>query len=122
MAQTILIIDDDRGLIKLLETGLANQGYHVLTATTGESGLNIAQNKDIDLILLDVILPGMKGREVCKKLKMDENTKNIPIFFLTSKNSQDDIKAELEAGAVAHITKPVDLNHLVPKIVAVLPK
>ena len=111
-----------RSLIKLLETGLADKGYHVLTATTGESGLSIAQNKEIDLILLDVILPGIKGREVCAKLKMEEKTKNIPVFFLTAKDSPDDIKAELDLGAVAHITKPVDFNHLIPKIVAALPK
>ena len=122
MAQTILIIDDDRGMVKLLESGLADVGYRVLSANTGEGGLQIAENKDVDLILLDIILPGMKGREVCKKLKENEKTRIIPVIFLTAKNSEDDIKAEMEAGGVAHITKPIDLNGLIPKIMEILPR
>ncbi len=121
MAQTILIVDDDRGMVKLLESGLRDVGYQVLSANTGEGGLQIAQNKDVDLVLLDVILPGMKGREVCKKLKADERTKIIPVVFLTAKDSEDDVKAELEAGGIAHITKPIDLNGLIPKIMEILP-
>ncbi|MDP8265281.1 MAG: response regulator [Candidatus Aceula lacicola] len=122
MAQTILIIDDDRGMVKLLESGLADVGYYVLSANTGEGGLQIAENKDVDLVLLDVILPGMKGREVCMKLKENEKTKLIPVIFLTAKDSEDDIKAEMEAGGVAHITKPIDLNGLIPKIMEILPR
>lgn len=121
MSKTILVVDDDKGLIKMLETGLTAKGYTVLAANTGEGGLQIAQNKAIDLILLDVILPGVKGRQVCVKLKEDPKTKDIPVVFLTSKNSPDDVKAELAAGAVAHITKPVDLNELLKKLDEVLP-
>ena len=120
MPKTILVVDDDRGVIKMLEAGLQAQGYTVLSANTGEGGLQIAQNKEVDLILLDVILPGAKGRAVCKQLKADEKTKNIPVVFLTAKDSPDDIKAEMDAGAIAHITKPVDLNKLVLKVSEVL--
>lgn len=120
MPKTILVIDDDRGLIKMLETGLALKGYAVLSAVTGEGGLQIAQNKPVDMVLLDVILPKMKGREVCVKLKENQKTKNIPVIFLTVKSSPDDIKAELEAGAIAHITKPVDLTDLIAKVSKVL--
>ncbi|MDD3374313.1 MAG: response regulator [Candidatus Omnitrophica bacterium] len=122
MAQTILIIDDDRGMVKLLESGLAQVGYQVLSANTGEGGLQIAENKEIDLILLDVILPGMKGREVCKKLKENEKTKLIPVIFLTAKDSEDDVKAEMDVGGIAHITKPIDLNGLIPKVMEILPR
>lgn len=121
MSKTILVVDDDKGLIKMLETGLATKGYTVLAANTGEGGLQIAQNKAIDLILLDVILPGVKGRQVCAKLKENPVTRDIPVVFLTSKNSPDDIKAELAAGAIAHITKPVDLHELFKKLEEVLP-
>jgi CheY-like chemotaxis protein len=122
MGKTILVIDDDLGLVHLLEKGLGKQGYEVLIASTGEEGLQLAQEKSVDLILLDVIMPKMKGREVCKRLKEDERTKQIPVVFLTAKNSPDDLQAEIAAGAVAHITKPVDLNALMPKIVDVLEK
>ena len=116
MRKTILVIDDDKGLIKMLETVLGSQGYVVLSANTGEGGLQIAQNKPVDLILLDVILPGMKGRQVCARLKESETTKDVPVIFLTAKDSPDDIKAEMEAGAIAHITKPIELTELIARV------
>jgi DNA-binding response OmpR family regulator len=122
MSKTILVIDDDKGLIKMLETSLSAQGYLVFSANTGEGGLQIAQNKVIDLILLDVILPGLKGRQVCVKLKENEKTRAIPVVFLTAKDSPDDVKAELAAGAIAHITKPIDLHELIAKLREVLPE
>jgi DNA-binding response OmpR family regulator len=121
MPKTILVVDDDKGLVKMLETGLTIKGYNVLSANTGEAGLQIVQNKTVDLILLDVILPGMKGRQVCMKLKENEKTKNIPVVFLTAKHSADDVKAELAAGAIAHITKPIDLSQLISLVQAVFP-
>lgn len=121
MPKTILVIDDDKVLIKMLETGLGAKGYNVLTAETGERGLKVAQNVPVDLILLDVILPGVKGREVCKKLKQEEKTKNVPVVFLTAKNSPDDVKAELAAGGIAHITKPIDLSSLISLVQTVFP-
>ena len=121
MPKTILVVDDDKGLVKMLETGLAIKGYRVLSANTGEAGLAMAQSAPIDLILLDVILPGMKGRQVCLKLKENEKTKNIPVVFLTAKHSPDDVKAELAAGAIAHITKPIDLSQLISLVQKVFP-
>ena len=119
MSKTILVVDDDKGIIKLLESALQEKGFEVFSAGTGEGGLQIAQNKKVDLILLDVILPGIKGRQVCAQLKANEQTKHIPVVFLTAKDSPDDIKAELEAGAIAHITKPIDLKTLIPKLMEV---
>ncbi|MCX5681128.1 MAG: response regulator [Candidatus Omnitrophica bacterium] len=122
MSKSILVVDDDQGLIKILEKSLGAKGYTVLSAVTGEGGLHIAQNKPVDLILLDVILPKIKGREVCARLKENKKTKDIPIIFLTAKNSSDDIKAELAAGAVSHITKPFSLTELISQVSKVLPK
>jgi len=114
--KSILIIDDDESIIKTVRAILISQGYSVLAASSGENGLKIAQNQKPDLILLDVILPGVKGRDVCKQLKEDVKTKNIPVVFLTSKDSEDDIQAEKEVGGEGHLTKPVDAKMLIAAI------
>ena len=114
--KTVLIIDDDMGLLKTMKNGLLKEGYSVLTANTGEKGIEIARTKRPSLIILDVILPKMKGREVCIKLKKEDKTKDIPVIFLTAKDSLDDIKAEMEIGAVSHITKPVHFPKLLMEI------
>lgn len=108
----ILIVDDDPGLLKTVEYILDWAGYDILTAETGEEGLAIAGREKLDLIILDVLLPGIKGREVCKELKDAPGTRDIPVIFLTSKDSCDDIEAEMELGAVEHITKPVNPTSL----------
>lgn len=114
--KSILVVDDDEGIVKTVRPILMTNGYSVLTALTGEEGLQIAFVQKPDLIILDVILPGMKGREVCRKLKADSRTRNIPVVFLTSKDSPDDVRAEKEAGAVAHLTKPINPKELIATI------
>ena len=114
--KSILCVDDDETIIKIIRPLLMSYGYSVLTAKTGEMGLEIAKQQKPDLILLDVILPGIKGREVCKILKREESTKNIPVVFLTSKASSDDIKAEMAAGAAAHLSKPINSRVLISTI------
>ncbi len=116
----VLVIDDDKALLKMIRANLINHGMNVLTADTGEKGLELAQKKDPDLIILDVILPGMKGREVCSRLKQDQRTSKIPIMFLTAKDSPDDIKAEMDAGALMHLTKPVNPQELFSEIKKIL--
>lgn len=118
--KSILVVDDDEGLLKTIRPILIKAGFAVLTATTGEEGLQIAQDQRPDLIVLDVILPGIKGRDVCKELKSKGQTEDIPVVFLTSKDSPDDIQAELQAGAVTHLTKPVDAKLLVSTIQNIL--
>ena len=118
--KSILIIDDDESIIKTVRAILISKGYAVLTADSGESGLMIAKNQKPDLILLDVILPGIKGRDVCKKLKEETETKNIPVVFLTSKDSEDDIQAEKALGAQEHLTKPVNAQVLISTIYNIL--
>jgi CheY-like chemotaxis protein len=118
--QSILIVDDDETSQKITRGILLKAGYSVLTADSGEEGLRIAQEKKPSLILLDVIMPKMKGREVCQQLKEFPDTANIPVVFLTAKNSPDDVKAEMEVGAQAHLTKPVNPEQLITVVREVL--
>ena len=120
MYKNILIIDDDKGLLKLLSTSLTTNGFKISTAENGEAGLEAAKRDRPDLIILDVLMPGIKGREVCARLKSEEATKDIPVIFLTSKKSQDDIKAEMELGALTHFTKPVDSKKLLKELKKIL--
>ncbi len=119
-AKKVLIVDDDRMLHSMLHPILTSYGFEVVSAMTGEEGLQMAVSVKPDVILLDVIMPKMKGREVCKRLKESADTKDIPVLFFTAKGSEDDIKAELEVGAVGHITKPVHPAFLVQRIREVL--
>jgi len=114
--KSILIVDDDEAFIKMVRPILLSRGYSVLTASTGESGLQIVQSQKPDMVLLDVILPGIKGRDVCKKIKADISTKHIPVVFLTAKGSPDDIMAEEAVGSSGHITKPVQAQVLLDTV------
>ena len=118
--KSILIVDDDEMVVTMLRPILISNGYAVLSAETGEIGLEIARKQKPDLICLDIILPGIKGRDVCRELKEDEETKDIPVIFLTSKNSEDDIKAGQELGAVAHLNKPVNTEELIATLNRIL--
>jgi len=120
MRKSVLVVDDDEGILTTMKKILLPVGYSVLTASSGERGFQIAQTQKPDLIVLDVILPGMKGREVCRRLKEDAATKDIPVIFLTAKDSPDDIKAEMEAGAIAHVTKPLHSKMMIAKIKEIL--
>ena len=116
----ILVVDDDKGLLKVLRANLMSHGFSVITADTGEKGLQLAGKKKPDLIILDVLLPGIKGREVCAKIKKNKLTSRIPVLFLTAKDSPDDVKAEMAAGALGHLTKPVDPKELIAEIKNIL--
>ncbi len=116
----VLVIDDDRGFLKMVYSFLLSRGHSVILAENGEKGIKLAKKKKPDLILLDVIMPKMKGREVCAHLKEDEETKDIPVIFLTAKDSPDDIRAEMELGALTHITKPFNSQELFSKIAGIL--
>jgi CheY-like chemotaxis protein len=118
--KSVLIIDDDTGLHAMLTPVLKKAGYDTYSALTGEQGIKEAGERHPDLILLDVILPGIKGREVCAQLKQDEATREIPILFLTSKNHPDDVEAELKAGAIGHMTKPINSQSLLSEIQRVI--
>jgi len=107
--QTILIVDDVPANIKVLGEALKME-YHIAVATNGEKALQIAASlKPPDLILMDIIMPGMDGYEACKKLKQGEQTRNIPIVFITAKDQEEDETHGLELGAVDYITKPFSI-------------
>ena len=118
--RSILVVDDDETICKIVRPILFSHGYSVLTANSGEDGLQIAKIQKPNLILLDVILPGIKGREVCKALKEDPKTKDIPVVFLTAKDSPEDIQAERAVGSSGHLTKPVNAKLLIEMIQSIL--
>ena len=114
--KSVLVVDDDPGLLKTVKGILLARGYSVLTASTGEKGMQVAKLQKPDLILLDVILPGLKGRDVCARIKEEEQSADIPVVFLTAKDSLDDIKAEMAVGGISHLTKPVDAKKLLAEV------
>ena len=122
MSKKILLVDDDPGMHLIVVPILSKAGYSVLSAKNGEQALHLALNERPDLIILDVIMPGIKGRDLCKKIKAYDVLKNIAVIFLTAKNSQDDIQAELDAGAVTHLTKPVNPMELLKTVDGIIGK
>jgi DNA-binding response OmpR family regulator len=104
--QTILIVDDEPTSIDILNEVLKDS-YKIVFAKDGAGGIKIAlSDTPPDMILLDIVMPGIDGYEVCKKLKKDDHAKNIPIIFITAKGKEDDETKGFELGAVDYITKP----------------
>jgi DNA-binding response OmpR family regulator len=116
MSKKILLVDDDPGVHMIVIPILSKEGYLPISAKSGEQALQLALNERPDLIILDVIMPGIKGRDLCKKIKAYDVLKDTAVIFLTSKDSEDDVKAELEAGAITHLTKPVNPTELLQTI------
>lgn len=117
---TILLVEDEQDLLELLEYNLEREGYQVRTAGTGEAGLKEVRTELPDLILLDLMLPGMDGLEVCRTLKSRENTAVVPVIMLTAKGEESDIVRGLELGADDYITKPFSPRVLLARIRALL--
>ncbi|CAN2041294.1 DNA-binding transcriptional dual regulator PhoB [Candidatus Magnetomoraceae bacterium gMMP-15] len=116
----ILIVDDEEDILELLQYNLAREGYQISRAITGEEALKKSKRLQIDLIVLDLMLPGIDGLEVTKFLKDNSNTKNIPIIILSAKGEEADIVAGLELGADDYITKPFSPRVLIARIRAIL--
>lgn len=117
MKERILIIEDDEAILKLLRRGLAYEGYQVDTAMDGHSGLNLARDEHPDLVILDWMLPGMDGLEVCRRLRV---AGNVPILMLTAKDTIQDRVQGLDAGADDYLVKPFELDELLARIRALL--
>lgn len=118
--RTILLIDDDTEFVRILSRQLEHWGYQVLTAENGERGLNAASEHPPDLILLDILMPKMKGREVCAHLKANQKTAKIPVFFLSALEMAEHIKAGLAMGAEDYVVKPYQPEDLRKRIEACL--
>jgi len=114
--QSVLVVDDEPVNIQLLKRKLEWDGLEVLTADNGQACLEIARANAPDLILLDVMMPGMDGFEVCQKLRENDATKSIPVIFVTAHNSKKGKLEGLEAGAVDYITKPIDLDETIARV------
>ncbi len=118
--ETILIVDDEEDIIELIKYNLKNEGYSILTALSGEQAMKMAKQFSPDLIVLDLMLPGIDGLEVTKYLRNDEQTQDIPIVMLTAKGEETDIVTGLELGANDYISKPFSPKVLVARIRAIL--
>ena len=117
MNERILIIEDDQAILKLIQRGLAYEGYAVDVATDGRAGLNMARDHNPDLVVLDWMLPGMDGLEVCHRLRTGGP---MPILMLTAKDTIQDRVQGLDAGADDYMVKPFNLDELLARIRALL--
>jgi len=116
----ILVVDDEEDILELVSYNLAKAGYRVTSVTSGEDAIKTARSKLPDLVLLDLMLPGVDGFEVCNTLKRDSRTANIPIVMLTARGEEADVVSGLELGADDYITKPFSPRVLLARIKAVL--
>lgn len=120
MGRKILVVDDEEVLVETITYNLEQSGYQVLTATDGASALEIARQELPDLIVLDIMLPGMDGLEVCRQLRRDKRTSTVPIIMLTAKADEIDKVVGLEVGADDYVTKPFGRRELLARIRALL--
>ncbi len=117
---TILVVDDEEDILELIAYNLKKEGYQVITVLTGELALKETRNRLPDLILLDLMLPGLDGLEVCRQLKNSQTTRTIPIIMVTAKGEESDVVTGLELGADDYIAKPFSPKVLIARVRAVL--
>ncbi len=116
----ILVIEDDETVQSILKDALESEGFNTIFSDNGKDGLELAQNRLPHLILLDVMLPGMNGWEVCRRLKNNSMTRPIPILFLTARDQYEDMMEAISLEAAGYITKPFSVKELKQKIKKVL--
>ena len=116
----ILIIEDEPDIQELVKTVLTGNGFEVFTASNGEEGLSAAVNRGPDLIILDVMMPGLSGLEICRLLKGRRETKKTPILMMSVLNREVDKKYVFEAGADAFLVKPFSISLLLTTVDSVL--
>lgn len=117
MKEHILIVEDDEGIVRLLRRGLTYEGYQVEAALDGEGGLAMAREHHPDLVILDLMLPGIDGLEVCQRLR---GGTNVPILMLTAKDTLQDRVQGLDAGADDYLVKPFELEEVLARVRALL--
>lgn len=120
MARKILVVDDEAVLVETIAYNLEQAGYRVVTAADGRSALDAARSEMPDLIILDIMLPGMDGLEVCRQLRRERSTATTPIVMLTAKGDEIDKVVGLEVGADDYVTKPFGRRELLARVRALL--
>jgi len=118
--KTILIIEDEEDILALVHYNLARDGFQVVCATSGEDGLRMVAEHHPDLVLLDLMLPGVDGLEVCRRLRSDAETAALPIVMMTARGEESDVVTGLELGADDYVTKPFSPKILIARVRAVL--
>jgi two-component system, OmpR family, alkaline phosphatase synthesis response regulator PhoP len=119
-AKRVLVVDDEEDLLELIRYNLAKEGFDVRTAATGEDALAALEKVDVELVLLDLMLPGMDGLAVCRAVKADPKTADVPIIMVTAKGEEADVVKGLALGADDYVTKPFSPKVLVARVSAVL--
>jgi DNA-binding response OmpR family regulator len=112
MPKRILVVDDDENILSLERTILEQKGFDVTTAGGGEEALRVLRKDAFDLVLLDVMMPDKDGFEVCRQIKLEPRTKNLPVIFLTAKGGGEALAEGFDSGAVMYINKPFTANKL----------
>jgi two-component system response regulator RpaA len=117
---TILVIDDDDIVARSVELSLRHGGFQVTVAHSGVEGLKLARRESPDLIVLDILMPGMDGYEVCRELRADPLLRDVPVLFLTAKTRDEDKIEGFRAGADDYLTKPFNVSELILRVKAIL--
>jgi phosphate regulon transcriptional regulator PhoB len=120
MAQTILVVDDERDIVELVRYNLTQAGYRVVSATDGRQAVELARRERPDLVVLDLMLPVLPGAEVARALKQDEKTRGVPILMLTARGEEVDRVVGFELGADDYVVKPFSPRELVLRVQAIL--
>lgn len=121
MAQpTVLVVEDEKDILEVVQFNLQRAGFRVLGANDGLEGLRLAQSERPDLVVLDLMLPGLDGKEVCRRLKQGEDTRQIPVLMLTALSSETDRVIGFEIGADDYLTKPFSPRELVLRVQAIM--
>ncbi len=118
--KTVLVVEDEEDILALLHFNLIKAGYDVICATCGEEGLNSVTEHKPDMVLLDLMLPGIDGLEICRRLRTQESTKDTPIIMLTAKGEESDVVKGLELGADDYVTKPFSIKVLLARVNTVI--
>lgn len=118
--ESILVVEDEDDIAELIRYNLEAEKFTVTVAVNGEKGLEVARRINPDLVLLDLMLPGMNGLEVCRALKADAATAEVPIIMVSARGEESDIVSGLELGATDYITKPFGVKILVARVRSVL--